>query len=595
MMLTFIVGASVLINGVEDKEIQDAIKCQILNMDTTREQLNGDLFQIRCKRDTEIVKEILDSYGYFDNEVIIKRVRDKVVFDINLKERYKFNCISIQYKDDEAFRTGITEKDAFKLIGKKQGDYTNTVELDKSLGYMERYFKEKGFAFVDIKNPTLSIDRERKFIKVIYNVKLNKKIKINNIIVNVKSLKNSEKLMTFVKNKAFWKSGDFYDISSIEYVKDELQNSGIFSSIEILLGEPITDPNNDNIGFSDVIINVEEALLRDISAGVKFGSTEKLGFNLAWTHYNIDGHGSKFSAIAETANTRKELGVKYTLHDIFYKHQKLKMKVGYVREKTDTYNTNQIGSKAMLWQAFSPKISAGIGAAFEVTRTTDKINYYNIENFQFDRRRYQAFSIPVGVNFDTTKDYLDPQGGFRFDALASPYVGFKIKSFTVLSCKSSLYIPMFSDGVRNKVVLACYAKAGSIIARADGDIPRDKLFFSGGAGSIRGYGYQKIGEVTEQKKPVGGESIFEIGVEPRFRVSETIGIVAFIEGGNVFNTRIPKVSKKLMWGWGFGARYYTSFAPIRFDIAFPFKRRKLKSGRRIDSLFNIYISIGQSF
>ncbi|MDC0002879.1 BamA/TamA family outer membrane protein [Porticoccaceae bacterium] len=46
----------------------------------------------------------------------------------------------------------------------------------------------------------------------------------------------------------------------------------------------------------------------------------------------------------------------------------------------------------------------------------------------------------------------------------------------------------------------------------------------------------------------------------------------------------------MLWGAGLGLRYYTSFAPIRFDIGVPLNQRA-----EIDDSFQIYISIGQAF
>jgi translocation and assembly module TamA len=40
---------------------------------------------------------------------------------------------------------------------------------------------------------------------------------------------------------------------------------------------------------------------------------------------------------------------------------------------------------------------------------------------------------------------------------------------------------------------------------------------------------------------------------------------------------------------GIGGRYYTSFGPLRIDVATPLGRRKG------ESRLNIYISIGQAF
>jgi translocation and assembly module TamA len=136
---------------------------------------------------------------------------------------------------------------------------------------------------------------------------------------------------------------------------------------------------------------------------------------------------------------------------------------------------------------------------------------------------------------------------------------------------------------------------GSILRNKKHIVPRDKLFFAGGNNSVRGYEYQMLGEVNDKKKPKGGESLFEVGIEPRLRISDDIGVVAFFEGGNVYSSNTPKPLKKLLFGYGVGGRYYTPLGPIRLDVAFPTKLRKTKSGKRIDSRFILYISVGQAF
>jgi translocation and assembly module TamA len=65
--------------------------------------------------------------------------------------------------------------------------------------------------------------------------------------------------------------------------------------------------------------------------------------------------------------------------------------------------------------------------------------------------------------------------------------------------------------------------------------------------------------------------------------------VPFLEGGNVYNSTLPDLGEKLLYGTGLGVRYYTPVGPIRFDVGIPLDRR------REDDAFQIYISIGQAF
>ena len=66
------------------------------------------------------------------------------------------------------------------------------------------------------------------------------------------------------------------------------------------------------------------------------------------------------------------------------------------------------------------------------------------------------------------------------------------------------------------------------------------------------------------------------------------GFAAFLDGGQVAASGSP-FSDGLRFGAGIGARYYTSFGPIRLDVAVPLTR--IPNG----GSFEIYLGIGQAF
>ena len=83
--------------------------------------------------------------------------------------------------------------------------------------------------------------------------------------------------------------------------------------------------------------------------------------------------------------------------------------------------------------------------------------------------------------------------------------------------------------------------------------------------------------------------MFEFNLELRQRVLEDVGIVPFVDGGNVFESEVPDFDDPLRYAVGIGARYYTDFGPIRADFAFPLNQREG------DDDFAVYISLGQAF
>jgi translocation and assembly module TamA len=120
-------------------------------------------------------------------------------------------------------------------------------------------------------------------------------------------------------------------------------------------------------------------------------------------------------------------------------------------------------------------------------------------------------------------------------------------------------------------------------------LPADKRIYAGGGGSIRAYGYQLAGPLDLNNKPTGGKSSLELSLEARIKITDSIGIVPFIDAGSFYRSSVPQLGHRLLYGPGLGFRYYTPFGPIRLDLATPLARR------RGDSLVQFYISLGQAF
>jgi translocation and assembly module TamA len=138
-------------------------------------------------------------------------------------------------------------------------------------------------------------------------------------------------------------------------------------------------------------------------------------------------------------------------------------------------------------------------------------------------------------------------------------------------------------------VLAGFANIGTIDGVSLGELPRDLRLYAGGGGSVRGYGYQMAGPLDAGDNPIGGLSSIETGIELRTKITQTIGIATFFEGGNVYDRSVPDFTHNLRWGAGIGGRYYSPFGPVRVDIATPI------NPRRADDLIQFYISLGQAF
>jgi translocation and assembly module TamA len=141
------------------------------------------------------------------------------------------------------------------------------------------------------------------------------------------------------------------------------------------------------------------------------------------------------------------------------------------------------------------------------------------------------------------------------------------------------------------VVLAGRVQGGFITGSQLLATPRDDLFYSGGGGTVRGQPYQSLGvTANDGGTPVeaGGTRFVALSAEIRTKVTDTIGIVGFVDAGHVSDADFGNPGDDWHAGAGLGLRYATGFGPIRLDVAAPV-------GGDTGEGVQIYIGIGQSF
>src|SRR5690606_12119772 len=202
-------------------------------------------------------------------------------------------------------------------------------------------------------------------------------------------------------------------------------------------------------------------------------------------------------------------------------------------------------------------------------------------------QQYHLISNPWRFSFDDVNDPLDPTMGRRLILRAEPFagVGESALFFAKSQIEYSHYFPLDDNA---DWVLATRARVGFSLGAGLREMPPDERYYAGGAASIRGYAYQSVGPIDEDDEPIGGLSVFDGSIELRRKITESIGVVAFLDAGSAFEDAFP-TSSSMRYGAGLGMRYYTPIGPIGADISVPLNKRDF------DDSFQIYITLGQSF
>ncbi len=115
-----------------------------------------------------------------------------------------------------------------------------------------------------------------------------------------------------------------------------------------------------------------------------------------------------------------------------------------------------------------------------------------------ETRTFLIAALPLSLGYDGSDDLLDPTKGFRLGGRISPEISAKGGKFTYgrVQIDASVYHPV-SDGV----VAAGRVRLGTIIGASPSSIAPSRRTYSGGGGSVRGYGYQELGPARRVRRP----------------------------------------------------------------------------------------------
>ncbi|MEI9424394.1 autotransporter assembly complex protein TamA [Mesorhizobium sp. Cs1299R1N1] len=375
------------------------------------------------------------------------------------------------------------------------------------------------------------------------------------------------------------KRGKQYSPQEISDARDRLLALEVFNSVTFKEADKL-----DAEGNIPIDVQVSERKPRFFGLGGTFSNTEGLGLEGYWGHRNLFGRAEKLridGAISGIgSNNLSELnynaGIMFEKPGVIGPASKFFASVKTVLEHPDAYDH------------FSVKGSTGLSYELDKRQTVSAevaLDYSRIHD-AFGKHTYLIASIPLQYVYDNRDSRLNPTRGFRVLAYAEPsYDILSGAAFLKLKGEGSAYQSL---DTASKFVLAERVAIGSIVGAGLQSVPADRRFYSGGGGSVRGYAYQGIGPKDFTGQPIGGLSFFETSVEMRIAVTDTIGIVPFVDAGTVSTKSVPNFSDVKV-GAGVGLRYVTPFGPLRIDAAVPLNR---DPG---DPHFGIYAGIGQAF
>ncbi|WP_444921508.1 autotransporter assembly complex family protein [Microbulbifer sp. CnH-101-G] len=393
----------------------------------------------------------------------------------------------------------------------------------------------------------------------------------------------------YLRGKLDINPGDCFSRSKLDAAQLRLLRTNLVSNVTSQVSEPYG-------GIVDINFIVQERNHRTVTLGVGYTSDEGAGVSASWEHRNIFHRGEKLEVSSKVNKVKQSLESKLSIPRFFNDKQRFTGSVGLTGEDVDSYTSRALTLKGLVSRKLSKHRTISAGAELKFSRVDEKVDGA-VEGGDPDEN-YHLLAFPLGFKLNTTDKPLDARRGATTALEVKPYLDLKNNSTSFVKNILQLTAYKTAESARYEPTLALRIKAGAITGAPNLELPADERFYAGGGGSVRGYGYQELGprlvEIDADGQEslsdaIGGRGLSEVSIEGRFRFSETWGGVLFLDGGNAYENPRPNFSN-LFWGAGFGVRYNTSFAPIRFDLAFPLDRRD-----GVDDHYQVYVSLGQAF
>jgi translocation and assembly module TamA len=549
-----------------------------LMQSTSSPPTSTNALRYRAETDLKLLRKALKNKGYFNGTVEYtldhSGEEKRIKFKITPGTLYHVEGVVIEMTGNEEgpiLPNKSLEDKVRKVVDINKGADVRLDDVVAALPRLNRYFVSHGYPDVEIEQPLGKINDDKRTVLLIYKIHLKgKKIYGPLTITGNKAVSTS-----YINHRFHIQEGEIYDQRDLDKSRRALLDSEIFSSV--LISHKSTGDR------ADLLVEVTEAPPRRVVAGLRYGTQEGTGGKLLWEHKNAFGNGEDFYIKGEGGQRQFKASLGLSVPDVIWQDFTLSTVASLTRAKTKAYDGDIYTYYLGLEHHLDEQSAYGVGLEAE------RSNLHKT-----DRLKRTFAGVSAYYLYDGSNDKLNPYKGARLRVDVAPYFGNFVqhRPMVKINIFSTQYWRLIK---KDTLVIATWERFGQVVGLPIADVPLNRRLYGGGTGSVRGYGFQKLNRPDALGNPQGGKAMVEFGIEPRWRFSKKVGVSVFWEGGVVSTNRFPGVkSKEFRSGYGIGGKYYTDIGPLRVDIAFPTKRRKV-GGRRYDAPVQFYISLGQPF
>ncbi len=584
------------VEGLEEVDLEDRFRDLSALEDADGEATNGAQIAARAREDEALLIRLLRAEGYYDAvaTVAIEQPAEpagplRVVVTAVPGDRYKLGAIALA--GAETVPPGLA-REALKL---KSGDPIVAAEVEAAEANILLRLPEQGYPFAEIGMRDVLLDPETDLGDYTLPVTPGPRASFGGYTTEGDLAFDAEHVGVLAR----FERGELFDRRKMDDLREAMVATNLFSSVT---AEPVRTGETapDGTEYVNILVRQDAGSARSLTASAGYNTGEGLRIEGGWEHRNLFPPEGALRAAAVAGTQEQSVNLSFRRSNAGKRDRTVLALIeagrrDYAGFRGYTARLNGLISREStpIWQK---RWTWAYGA--ELIATNEALGREPRLSLS------EAFFIGglIGqLGYDRSDSLLNPTKGFRLLGRTNPEVSLQDRTTPYIRnlVEGSTYYP-----VGEQLVVAGRARFGSIFGIARDELAPSRRLYAGGGGSVRGYGFQRLGpmaivanpkfnpEKPDKAKPtisipIGGRSLTEFALEGRYRFGD-YGVVAFVDAGQVTENNVPGVSD-LRFGAGVGGRLYTNFGPLRVDLATPIGRRKG------EPWLAVYVSIGQAF
>lgn len=428
-------------------------------------------------------------------------------------------------------------------------------------------------------------------------------------------------LETAVRDRLAFSTGQQYSTSALTQTQRNLYALGRFSTVRVQTDRRDKD-GDPEVG---VHVAVSESARHEVSLGGGFGIDPtgyeirgRSGYSIAGWPFPLDTLTLDFRpayayiSASGSYEPRVRALAKLERQDLFWPYAKGEIAAGFNYLAVEAFtSTGPIARLGFETPVFTDKLKLRVGWNFQqvwfpasgISPVLTLPEHADIKNTILGINHTERLgAYDQAVVADLRDNPLEPRLGAYGElhtTEGTALAGSAYRYFETIGDARG-YLPLIADAV-----LAGRARYGAIY----GDIPPTERLFAGGAVSQRGFGERRLSPFVSGPMngarggstidvPYGGGGLFETSLEARVPITKIrsmpLGVVTFLDGGDVTLTPSDLNLGNLHWAVGGGLRLMTIVGPVRFDVGYRLNRTgpmDPEPGTR----YTYHLTIGEAF